>query len=163
MRVTRWWHAILALVGTAACASPPAGPTPVQGPPALEHLAPGTLLRLSQGGTRSVGFLASVDADSIRLEQDGRRWAVARTSADTVWIRSRRSHSTARTGLVLGVVVGGIAFFSMRQDPEARGFAAPAGLGITGGLVGIGVFADALQSDPWQQVAPPPAVAPSSP
>ena len=163
MRVARWWHAALISLATGACAAPLAGPAPVEGPPALDALAPGTLLRLSQNGTRSVGFLASVDADSIRLEQDGRRWAVARTSADTVWIRSRRSHSTARTGLVLGVVVGGIAFFSMRQDPEARGFAAPAGLGIAGGLVGIGVFADALQSEPWQQVAPPPAVAPSSP
>ncbi len=67
----RWWHAALTLLGTAACATPPAGPTPVAGPPTVEALAPGSTVRVSQGGRRVEGILASVDADSIRLRRDG--------------------------------------------------------------------------------------------
>ena len=127
----------------------------------VEEIAPGTLVRVSQGGERTVGFLASADRDSLRLEQDGRRWALARTTADTVWTRARRTHTTARTGLLLGLVVGGIVFLAMRQDPVTDDYAAPASLGVAGVLVAIGLLGDAAQVEPWEQVDPPPAAAPS--
>lgn len=163
MRIPRRWPATLALLATGACASPPAGPTPVAGPPTVDAMAPGTLLRVSQGGRRVEGILASVDADSIRLRRDGQLHALARTPADTVWTRARRSHNTARTGLLLGLVVGGIVFAAMRQDPVTDGYAVPASLGVAGVLVAIGLLGDAAQVEPWQQVDPPPATTPASP
>ncbi len=163
MRIHRWWHAALALLVTGACASPPAGPAPVAGPPAVEALAPGTVLRVSQGGRRVEGALASVDGDSIRLRRDGQLHALARTPADTVWTRARRTHNTARTGLLLGLVVGGIVFAAMRQDPVTDGYAVPASLGVAGVLVAIGLLGDAAQGAAWLQVDPPPVATPSSP
>jgi len=163
MRNARWWHTALALLGTGACASPPAGPTPVAGPPTVEALAPGTELRVSQGGRRVEGVLASVDGDSIRLRRDGQLHALARTPADTVWARARRTHNTARTGLLLGLVVGGIVFAAMRQDPVTDGYAVPASLGVAGVLVAIGLLGDAAQGAPWLQVDPLTATIPSSP
>lgn len=163
MRLARRWYAAVVLVCATACASPPAGPTPAPGPVTVEGLAPGTLLRVGQGGEYVTGFLASVDGDTIRLQRDGRLHARARARADTVWIKGRRTHNTARTGLVLGLVVGGIVFIAMRQDAETRGFATTGGLGVAGVLVAIGLLGDAAQDAPWLQVDPPPATPPSSP
>lgn len=163
MRLAYRWQATVALLAAGACASPPVGPTPVAGPPTVEALAPGTVLRVSHGGRRVEGVLASVDRDSIRLRRDGQLHALARTPADTVWIRARRTHNTARTGLLLGLVVGGIVFAAMRQDPVTDGYAAPASLGVAGVLVAIGLLGEAAQGAPWLQVDPPPATIPSSP
>ena len=163
MRPPRWWHAALTLLGTAACATPPAGPTPVAGPPTVEALAPGSTVRVSQGGRRVEGVLASVDGDSIRLQRDGQLHALARTPADTVWTRARGTHNTARIGLLLGLVVGGIVFVAMRQDPVTDDYAAPASLGVAGVLVAIGLLGDAAQVEPWEQVEPPPAATSTTP
>jgi len=163
MRAHHWWRAVLALLATGACASPPAGPTPVEGPPTLGDLAPGTFLRVSQGGERTVGFLASVDRDTLRLEQDGRRWALARSASDTVWVKARSGYSNAGTGVMIGAAVIGLLTLALRNNPEGSGIPSAGALKLVGLLFGLGLVADIASPNTWKQLDPPPAAAPVAP